>query len=160
MLTTNQIRRVRQHRTVRLLAALSIAAGSVMVTASVADASGKPCDGCVGNADDKAPGGQSDGDDNHGYECDDNKGVGQGNPAHTRDCSTSSTATTQPTTTTTEAEITTTTTDESTTTETVLARHLTSSTRLPDTGSSTLELAVLGSGLIGVGMLARRKAMQ
>jgi hypothetical protein len=42
----------------------------------------KPCNGCVGNADDKAPPGQSVGDKNHGYECDANNGVGQGNPAH------------------------------------------------------------------------------
>jgi hypothetical protein len=44
---------------------------------------GKPCNGCVGNADDKAPPGQSPGDKNHGYECDLNHGVGLGNPAHT-----------------------------------------------------------------------------
>ena len=46
---------------------------------------GKPCDGCVGKADDKAPPGQVlDGSDlNAGYECDTNKGVGPGNPAHT-----------------------------------------------------------------------------
>ena len=55
---------------------------------------GKPCSGCVGNADDKNPPGQaSDGpsDHNNGYECDQkgrsanegNNGVGFGNPAHT-----------------------------------------------------------------------------
>jgi hypothetical protein len=46
---------------------------------------GKPCDGCVGKADDKAPPGQVlDGSDlNAGYECDTNRGVGPGNPAHT-----------------------------------------------------------------------------
>jgi LPXTG-motif cell wall-anchored protein len=45
---------------------------------------GKPCAGCVGNADDKNPPGQLPGpeDENSGYECDDNEGVGQGNPAH------------------------------------------------------------------------------
>ena len=45
---------------------------------------GKPCDGCVGNADDKAPPGQTlyGEDDNAGYECDRNRGVGRGNPAH------------------------------------------------------------------------------
>jgi hypothetical protein len=48
---------------------------------------GKPCDGCVGNADNKSPKGQSNGDKNHGYECDDNNGVGKGNPAHTSNCS-------------------------------------------------------------------------
>jgi hypothetical protein len=45
---------------------------------------GKPCSGCVGNADDKDPPGQSsDGSDHDaGYECDRNQGIGQGNPAH------------------------------------------------------------------------------
>ncbi|HWC13374.1 MAG TPA: hypothetical protein VG929_02120 [Actinomycetota bacterium] len=45
---------------------------------------GKPCAGCVGNADDKNPPGQSpDGSDaNTGYECDENSGVGRTNPAH------------------------------------------------------------------------------
>jgi len=43
----------------------------------------KPCAGCVGNADDKNPPGQSPNDHNRGYECDQNQGVGQGNPAHT-----------------------------------------------------------------------------
>ena len=49
---------------------------------------GKPCDGCVGKADNKAPAGQVlDGSDpNAGYECDTNKGVGPGNPAHTGCC--------------------------------------------------------------------------
>lgn len=55
-------------------------------------AGGRPCAGCVGNADDKNPPGQfKDGDDsNKGYECDGNNGVGgkksspaAGNPAHT-----------------------------------------------------------------------------
>ncbi len=45
---------------------------------------GKPCQGCVGNADNKNPPGQAPNgsDPNNGYECDGNKGVGQGNPAH------------------------------------------------------------------------------
>ena len=57
-------------------------------------ATGKPCEGCVGNADDKNPAGQADSgpsDNNNGYECDQrgrsdkegNNGVGFGNPAHT-----------------------------------------------------------------------------
>ena len=54
---------------------------------------GRPCAGCVGNADDKNPPGQAtdDSDANSGYECDTNNGVGgkksnpapAGNPAHT-----------------------------------------------------------------------------
>jgi len=54
------------------------------------NASGRPCMGCVGNADDKNPPGQlpNGKDHNAGYECDRNKGVGQGNPAHT-DCQSS-----------------------------------------------------------------------
>ena len=48
-------------------------------------AAGKPCAGCVGKADNKNPAGQMPGgsDNNAGYECDRNRGVGQGNPAHT-----------------------------------------------------------------------------
>ena len=58
------------------------------------EANGKPCAGCVGNADDKNPAGQADSgptDANNGYECDQkgrsakegNNGIGYGNPAHT-----------------------------------------------------------------------------
>jgi hypothetical protein len=53
-------------------------------------ATGKPCAGCVGNADDKNPGynngkGQmpNGSDHNAGYECDRNHGIGRSNPAHT-----------------------------------------------------------------------------
>lgn len=49
-------------------------------------ATGKPCAGCVGKADNKNPQGQmpnADEDGNSGYECDTNQGIGQGNPAHT-----------------------------------------------------------------------------
>jgi hypothetical protein len=49
------------------------------------NATGKPCAGCVGNADNKNPKGQLPGgsDHNNGYECDGNHGVGRSNPAHT-----------------------------------------------------------------------------
>lgn len=49
------------------------------------NAFGQPCAGCVGNADDMNPPGQfPDGsDNNNGYECDGNEGIGQENPAHT-----------------------------------------------------------------------------
>jgi hypothetical protein len=45
---------------------------------------GKPCAGCVGNADEKNPPGQQPGGNDHnaGYECDRNHGIGRGNPAH------------------------------------------------------------------------------
>ena len=48
-------------------------------------ATGKPCAGCVGNADAKNPPGQmpNGNDPNAGYECDRNNGVGKTNPAHT-----------------------------------------------------------------------------
>jgi LPXTG-motif cell wall-anchored protein len=48
-------------------------------------ATGKPCAGCVGKADNKNPKGQmpNGSDANAGYECDTNHGVGRGNPAHT-----------------------------------------------------------------------------
>jgi hypothetical protein len=53
-------------------------------------ATGKPCAGCVGQADDKNPQGQlPNGDDaNNGYECDHNHGIARTNPAHTG-CTTS-----------------------------------------------------------------------
>lgn len=43
---------------------------------------GKPANGTVGNADGKSPKGQTANDKNRGYECDDNNGIGKGNPAH------------------------------------------------------------------------------
>ena len=50
------------------------------------EATGEPCAGCVGRADNKEPQGQmpdavSDG--NNGYECDGNNGIAKTNPAHT-----------------------------------------------------------------------------
>jgi len=60
------------------------------------NATGRPCAGCVGRADNKNPLGQgqkypefrADGrliqdDRNNGYECDGNNGIGKSNPAHT-----------------------------------------------------------------------------
>src|SRR3954447_18562073 len=48
-------------------------------------ATGKPCAGCVGKADNKNPQGQmpNGSDNNAGYECDRNHGIGRTNPAHT-----------------------------------------------------------------------------
>ena len=47
-------------------------------------ATGKPCAGCVGKADNKNPQGQKPNgtDHNAGYECDRNHGIGRTNPAH------------------------------------------------------------------------------
>jgi LPXTG-motif cell wall-anchored protein len=49
------------------------------------NATGRPCAGCVGKADNKNPHGQMPGpsDKNAGYECDTNHGIARGNPAHT-----------------------------------------------------------------------------
>src|SRR6185312_10440450 len=49
------------------------------------NATGKPCAGCVGKADNKNPKGQNPNgsDHNAGYECDRNHGIGRTNPAHT-----------------------------------------------------------------------------
>src|SRR5206468_1090102 len=49
------------------------------------NATGKPCAGCVGKADNKNPKGQypNGSDHNAGYECDRNHGIGRSNPAHT-----------------------------------------------------------------------------
>ena len=68
-------------------------------------ATGEPCAGCVGKADNKNPPGQfpNGSDANSGYECDANQGIGKSNPAHTG-CIPSTTTTTGaqgPTTTTT-----------------------------------------------------------
>ena len=61
-------------------------------------ATGKPCAGCVGKADNKNPPGQyKDGSDhNAGYECDRNQGIGKTNPAHTGCTTSSDTAECQP----------------------------------------------------------------
>ena len=108
------------------------------------NATGKPCAGCVGNADNKNPKGQAPNgkDHNAGYECDRNHGVGRTNPAHSgcpisdmtcpdgskavdrnhdgviniKDCQT--TTTTKPTTTTTKPTTTTTKPGDTTTTTT------------------------------------------
>lgn len=46
-----------------------------------------PPNGSVGNAITKSnPKGQSNGDNNKGWRCDDNPGVGNGNPAHPSNC--------------------------------------------------------------------------
>ena len=63
--------------------------------------SGEPCAGCVGKADNKNPPGQEKQDPlgtfpNNGYECDNNQGIGQTNPAHTG-CTPSPTPTPTPT---------------------------------------------------------------
>jgi hypothetical protein len=70
-------------------------------------ATGRPCAGCVGKADNKNPPGQypNGSDANNGYECDANSGIGESNPAHT-----ACTPTVPSTTTTTVAGATTTTT--------------------------------------------------
>ena len=49
------------------------------------NATGRPCAGCVGKADNKNPHGQQPNgtDHNAGYECDRNQGIGRTNPAHT-----------------------------------------------------------------------------
>jgi hypothetical protein len=87
----------RAGRSVLVVAALGLALSVVPSAAWAGTGSapgqngsaGRPADGSVGKADDKAPPGQSvdgvlDGSDlNAGYECDTNHGVGQGNPAHT-----------------------------------------------------------------------------
>jgi len=61
-------------------------------------ATGKPCAGCVGKADNKNPKGQLPGgsDHNAGYECDRNHGIGRSNPAHTGCTSAPTTVTTCP----------------------------------------------------------------
>jgi hypothetical protein len=108
------------------------------------NANGKPCDGCMGNADDKNPPGQAvDGSDhNHGYECDVNHGIAKTNPAHSScDPGQPTTTTSAPTTTTTEA---TTTTTEATTTTTAPATTTTSSAET----TTTAGVSVLGEEIV------------
>jgi hypothetical protein len=56
--------------------------GSPSLNGNGTGGGGRPCAGCVGNADYKHPGGQSLSDHNSGYECDSNSGIGKTNPAH------------------------------------------------------------------------------
>lgn len=133
------------------------------------NATGKPCAGCVGNADSKNPPGQLPGPDdaNNGYECDANSGIAQGNPAHsfcstsTTSTSTSTTSTSTSTTSTTVPETTTSTTVPETTTSTTLVDALVitnpfptevkgitvTRSKLPITGGDVTLLLGLGSGL-------------
>jgi hypothetical protein len=59
-------------------------AGSPSQNGTASGGVGKPCAGCVGNADGKNPPGQQPGGSDHdaGYKCDRNQGIGQTNPAH------------------------------------------------------------------------------
>jgi hypothetical protein len=114
------------------------------------NASGKPCAGCVGNADGKNPPGQlpGPGEPNVGYECDGNNGVAKGNPAHSL-CDPGTTTTTElPTTTTTEAPTTTTTEAPTTTTA-----EVTTTTEAATT--TTAGATVLGEQLTRGDELAR-----
>jgi len=81
---------IRPGRSALLAGAFGLALSALLVSPAWAGTgpdinAGKPCNGCVGNADDKTPPGQMlDGTDgNAGYECDRNNGIGKGNPAHT-----------------------------------------------------------------------------
>lgn len=65
----------------KVLIAAVLCAG-LTVSAGTSWANGKPGDGSVGRANHRNERHQPKGDKNKGYECDDNKGVGQGNPAH------------------------------------------------------------------------------
>ena len=140
------------------------------------NATGKPCAGCVGNADGKNPPGQQPGpnDANKGYECDENAGIAQGNPAHSfcRPTTTSSTtSTTVPVTTTSTSTsttsttvpvtVTTTSTSTSTTVPTEVLGISVSRGKLPITGGDISLLAGVGSGLALAGAaitkLSRRK---
>jgi len=137
------------------------------------NATGKPCAGCVGAADNKNPPGQfPDGSDhNNGYECDGNHGIGRTNPAHTG-CA--ATTTTLPVTTTTAATTTTvagtTSTTMPATTTSVLGTTIVQTTTIPPTTtlpceatttttgeceSTTTTARVLGSTLVNNGGLGK-----
>lgn len=119
------------------------------------NAVGKPCAGCVGNADDKNPPGQLPGpqDGNKGYECDQNNGIGKTNPAHS--------GCTPPTTTTTVPPTTTTTSPPTTTTLPVVTTTTKPGGSLPHTGAESMPLVGMGLSAAGIGgvlsALTRRK---
>ena len=123
-------------------------------------ANGKPCAGCVGNADSKNPPGQLPGpqDNNKGYECDQNNGIGKTNPAHSG-CAPATTTTTVPPTTTTTVPPTTTTTVPPTTTTTnppttttvPVVTTTTTPGQLPHTGGEMLPLITMGGAAAGIG---------
>jgi hypothetical protein len=69
-----------RHLSLRRLVVAAVAVG-VLGSAGPAFAA-QPSAGSVGRADHKTPAGQSENDRNRGYGCDDNNGVGKGNPAH------------------------------------------------------------------------------
>jgi len=75
-----------RHPRFRHLAVTAAVAAGVLGSAAPAFAA-QPSAGSVGRGDQKTPPGQSENDRNHGYGCDDNQGVGRGNPAHSP-CST------------------------------------------------------------------------
>ena len=104
---------------------------------------GRPCAGCVGNADNKNPPGQfKDGDDpNNGYECDGNSGIARGNPAHST-CKPTTTTTPQQTTTTAPEQTTTTVAEQQTTT--TVAEETTTTTAAVAGVTVTTEPEVLG----------------
>jgi LPXTG-motif cell wall-anchored protein len=125
----------------------------------------------VGNADGKSPPGQSKGNKEKGYECDGNKGIGKGNPAHTG-CTTTTTTTTTTTDNTTPTTSTTTPTTSSTTPSTqVLGETISraptqvlgaTATRgaLARTGTDPRGLTLVGLGLVLLGAaLVRRTRM-
>ncbi len=74
-----------RHLSIRRLAVAAVAAG-VLGSAAPAFA-GQPAAGSVGNADHRTPAGQTVDDRNRGHGCDENRGAGKGNPAHSP-CST------------------------------------------------------------------------
>lgn len=122
------------------------------------NAVGKPCAGCVGNADDKNPPGQLPGpqDGNKGYECDQNNGIGKTNPAHSG-CTPPTTVTTPPPPPTVPPTVPPTT----PTTVPVVTTTTKPGVSLPHTGAESLPLVGMGVSAAGIGtvlsLLTRRK---
>jgi hypothetical protein len=153
----------------RVLAFLLIAVGVLALSGAAFAA--PPPDGSVGNADDRNPPGQSPGDPNRGYECDDQTGVGDGNPAHTgcQPTTTVAPTTSTPTSpTTSAADVTTTTTASPTTTaaETttssapaVLGEHLVVTPAPSPTHVDRAPLALASTGLPTTPLVATALAM-
>jgi LPXTG-motif cell wall-anchored protein len=125
-------------------------------------ATGKPAAGSVGNADDKNPPGQHPwgkpgADKNKGYECDANKGIGKGNPAHSACVTPTPPVTVPETPTTVPAKVL----GEQFTRTLPAASVAGSQGRLPRTGFPVAGTALVGLGLVAAGgvvwWMARRR---
>lgn len=126
-------------------------------------AAGKPCAGCVGNADNKTPKGQKpDGSDkNKGFECDKNHGVGKGNPSHSGCGVIVNAASTSTSKSTPNANVSTSTTTTTTPPTSVYSQSLDQAnpTRLARTGANEMSNTSLAMLFVAIGLFLITLAM-